>query len=54
MEENECLKYFPVVEQLIKMCLDDSIAKKQRKKDEIELKKKLSAINTEIKGKTPQ
>ena len=54
LEEDECLKYFPVVEQLITMCLDESIAKKQRKKDEIELKKKLSAINTEIKGKTPQ
>ena len=54
MEEDECLKYFPVVEQLIKMCLDESIAKKQREKDERELKKKLSVINTEIKEKKPE
>lgn len=51
LEEDECIKYFPVIEQLIKMCLDESIAKKKKKEDEEELKKKLLAITTEIKGK---
>lgn len=51
LDEDECIKYFPAIEQLIKMCLDESIAKKKKKADEKELKKKLSAITTEIKGK---
>lgn len=51
LDEDECIKYFPVIEQLIKMCLDESIAKKKKKSDEEELKKKLAAITTEIKGK---
>lgn len=51
LEEDECIKYFPAIEQLIKMSLDESIAKKKKKEDEKELKKKLSAITTEIKGK---
>lgn len=51
LDEDECIKYFPVIEQLIKICLDESIAKKRKKSDEEELKKKLVAITTEIKGK---
>lgn len=51
LEEDECIKYFPVIEQLIKMCLDESIAEKKKKADAEELKKKLSAITSEIKGK---
>ncbi len=54
LDKDECIKYFPVIEQLIKMCLDESIAKKKKKSDEEELKKKLTAITTEIKGKYPQ
>lgn len=51
LDEDECKKYFPVIEQLIKMCLDETIEKKRKKKAAEELKKKLAAITTEIKGK---
>lgn len=51
LDEDECLKYFPVIEQLIKMSLAESIAKKKKKADEEELKKKIASITTEIKGK---
>lgn len=51
LEEDECMRYFPVVEQLIKMCLDEHIAEKKKKADEEELRKQLSAITNEIKGK---
>ena len=51
LDEDECLKYFPSIEQLIKMSLAESIAKKKKKADEEELKKKIASITTEIKGK---
>ena len=51
LDEDECLKYFPIIEQLIKMSLAESIAKKKKKADEEELKKKIASITTEIKGK---
>lgn len=51
LTEDECNKYFPVIEQLIKMCLDESIVKKKKKADEENLKKKLLAIKSEINKK---
>lgn len=51
LEEDECKRYFPVVEQIIKMCLDDVIESKRRKQQTEELKKQLLKISKEIKEK---
>lgn len=51
LEEDECLKYFPVVEKIIKMCLTEVIELKRKKKEADELNSMLSSIATEIKKK---
>lgn len=51
LSEEECMQYFPVLKQLIKMCLDEVIEKKRKIQDEAELKKRINAITSEIKKK---
>lgn len=51
LSEEECRRYFPVLEQLIKMCLDEIIAEKARKISQAELKRKIGDISSEIKSK---
>lgn len=51
LSEEECMQYFPVLEHLIKMCLNEAIEKKRKIQDEAELKKRINAITSEIKKK---
>lgn len=51
LDEDECIKYFPVVEALIRMCLDESIERKRKQLAEVEIKKMMAEIATEVKGK---
>lgn len=51
LDEDECIKYFPIVETLIKMCLDESIEKKRKQLAEFEIKIMITEIATEVKGK---
>ena len=51
LSEEECMKYFPALEQLIKMCLDERIEVKRKQSAEAELQKKINAISSEIKKK---
>lgn len=51
LSEEECMQYFPVLEYLIKMCLNETIEKKRKIQDEAELKKRINAITSEIKKK---
>lgn len=51
LDEDECIKYFPVVEALIRMCLDESIERKRKQLAEAEIKKMMAEIATEVKGK---
>ena len=44
-------KYFPVVEALIRMCLDESIERKRKQLAEVEIKKMMVDIAAEVKGK---
>ena len=40
----EFIKYFPVVEALIRMCLDESIERKRKQLAEVEIKKMMADI----------
>lgn len=51
LTEEDCKKYFPVLEQLIKMCLGEIIAQKRKIRAEEELKKKINEISVELKEK---
>lgn len=51
LDEDECIKYFPVVEALIRMCLDESIERKRKQLAEVEIKKMMAEIATDVKGK---